>query len=308
MIERARHRIARLFQTENGTALVLAAVLCWVGNFLVARASAGLVPPVALAFFRWAIAGGLVAALYWRQIVGDWPEIWRNRGWMLLFGISGLGIYNTFVYVGLQSTIVLNLLILNASLTLMVALMSFLFFRERLGARQAAGLVLSMLGVVWIILRGDLASLARFHFNSGDLWIICGVASYAVYTVFLRKRPAIHPMSFIAVTFLIGALFNLPFLVLETLQGRQVPWHDPRALLSIGYVVIFASIIAYICFNRGVAILGGTRAATLMLSSPVIGAVLAMLILGERLTMAHVIGGALVFAGLVVGRRGPSPS
>ncbi|MDA5193495.1 DMT family transporter [Govanella unica] len=298
-----RSRIRRVIETDNGTALVLVAVLCWVGNFVVARAAAGIVPPVTLAFVRWVVAGGLVSAFYWRQILVDWPLMRRHWGWLLVLGVSGIGIYNSFVYIGLQTTIVLNLLILNASLTLMVALISYLFFRERLRARQSFGILLSMAGVLWIVLGGDITSLLHLSFNDGDLWIISGVFSYAIYTVFLRKRPAIHPMSFIAVTFLIGAIFNLPFFVLEVNAGQNLDWSNPAALATIAYVVLFPSIVSYICFNRGVAILGATRASTIMLTSPIIGAVLAMLVLGERLTMAHLVGGVLVFSGILVSRK-----
>lgn len=298
-----RQRVRNMLQTDNGAVLVFVAVLCWVGNFLVARSTAGIVPPVALAFFRWLIAGAIVTAFYWRPLVRDWPVIWRNRGWVLLLGVAGIGIYNSFIYIGLQSTLVLNLLVLNASVTLMVALLSYVFFRERLSIGQMAGILLSTVGVLWIVLRGDPAALLDLQFHRGDVWILSGVLAYAVYMAFLRKSPKIHPMSLIAVTFMIGTLFNLPFVMLEMAEGRFVQWADPRALLSIAYVVIFPSIIAYICFNRGVAILGGTRASTIMLTSPVVGAVLAMLFLGERLTVVHLVGGFLVFSGILVSRR-----
>lgn len=288
---------------QNGTLLVLIALLFWAGNIVVGRATVGLVSPLSLASMRWLIAGAIALVLARRHLRRDWPAIRAGWPWLLLLSLTGITAYNTLVYIGLQSTTAINGFLINTTIASVVAVTGFLLFRDRMGWRAALGLLVAMLGVVWVILGGDLASLLALELNRGDLVIFTGVVSYALYMAWLRKRPPVHPMTFIAVTFLIGAVFLLPFWALETAAGAFTAWGDPRTWWVIGYLAVFPSLVSYLCFNRGVALIGPNRASALLLMTPLVGVVLAMIFLGEALVWAHVIGGILIFAGLFIGRR-----
>ncbi len=303
MLHKTTHRLGNLLTTDNGVVLIMIAVLFWAGNFVMGRIAVDYIPPVALAFYRWICAGLIALAVAWPNIKKDWPVIRVNWQWLTILGISGIGIYNTFVYIGVHSTTVLNTLILNASLPVVVAVMSWIFFREQLKGKQTFGLLMALAGVIYVIIKGQIATLLSITLNVGDFWVLSGVASYAIYTVFLRKRPQINGMSFIAVTFLIGAVFLFPFYVAEHMSGAMPVWQAPQTWGILLYVIIFPSLLSYICFNRGVAILGATRASTLLLTAPIWGAILALMFLGEQLTWVHLVGALLIFSGLVVGRR-----
>ncbi len=291
---------------ENGAALIFIALLFWAGNMVAGRATVGLVAPVTLACMRWSIAGVIALFLARRHLKRDWPAI--RAGWrpLVLLSLTGISGYNTLVYLGLQSTTAINGFLINTTLASVVALMCFLLFRDRLGRRAALGLVVAMSGVVWVILGGDLTKLLSLTLNRGDLIVFAGVVCYALYTALLRKRPDIHPMTFIAVTFILGFLFLLPFWVLEAATGMTAVWDDPRTWSVIGYLAIFPSLVSFLCFNRGVALIGANRASALLLMMPLVGVVLSMIFLGEALILAHVVGGMLIFAGLYIGRRKPA--
>lgn len=296
-------RLTRISLNNNGTLLICIAVLFWAGNLIVGRLAVGVVPPVALAFYRWLI-GGLIALVFaWPHLRRDWPHLLANWHWMLIYGAFGIAIYNTLVYVGLTTTTAINAFLINTTVAPMVAVASFVFFGERIGLRAVLGLVVALSGVVWIILRGDLAMLKTLALNPGDFLVLIGVATYAIYTVFLRKRPPIHGMTFITVTFLLGSLMLLPFFLWEWAAVGPVPWGRMDTWLSIGYLAIFPSLLSYLCFNRGVHLLGANRASALLLLTPLLGVVLAMVFLKEQLIPAHIVGAAMIFFGLFLGRK-----
>lgn len=288
---------------QNGAFLVFIALLFWAGNIVVGRATVGLVSPLSLASMRWLIAGVIALFLARRHLRRDWPAIKAGWRWLVLLSLTGITAYNTLVYVGLQSTSAINGFLINTTIASVVAVTGFLLFRDRIGWRAALGLAIAMLGVTWVILGGDIASLLALELNRGDLIIFAGVVSYAFYMAWLRKRPDVHPMTFIAVTFLLGDLFLLPFWALETAAGAVTAWGDARTWWVIAYLAIFPSLVSYLCFNRGVALIGPNRASALLLMTPLVGVILSMIFLGEALAASHVVGGILIFTGLFIGQR-----
>jgi drug/metabolite transporter (DMT)-like permease len=184
----------------------------------------------------------------------------------------------------------------------MIVVFSFLLFREAVSARQMIGIALSLAGAAIIIGHGDPLALLRISLNRGDLWVIAAVASYAIYSALLRKRPVIHPLSFLATTFLAGALMLAPFYAWESWSGRLVSLDTPT-LTAIGYVAIFPSILAYLCFNRGVELVGANRAGLFVHLMPVFGSLMAVLFLGERLEPFHGAGILFILAGIAIATR-----
>ena len=289
----------RLFD-RAGPLLVLA-VLFWSLNFVLGRAVRADIPPVGLAFWRWAIATLLLVPVAWTPVRRDWSAI--RRAWAPLLALALLGVtsFNTLVYIGLQTTTSLNAFLLQSLMPVLIVALSFIVFRERIRPRAAAGLGMSLGGAAWVIARGDPAALVGLDVSFGDLLVFIAVICYAAYSVLLRLRPKIGPLAFLLATFAPGTLMLLPFYVWESVAVAPVrpSW---ITLGSIGYVAIFPSIAAYLCFNRGVELVGANRAGMYLHLMPLFGAVLAVLLLGEELRVFHLVGAALIASGIVLSR------
>lgn len=289
--------------SRRGLALILLAVVIWSGNFVFVRVAVTVVPPVALSFYRWLLASVLAFVVAWPHLRQDWPLIVRGWRSLMLLGVMGIAGNSLFIFYGLKTTTAINAVLMNSMSPLLTALLTFVFFRERPQFRTMIGLALAICGVAWVVCGGDWHLLRTLHLNAGDLWVLVGVAAYAVYMAFLRKVPPIRDVSLNAVTFAIGALSLLPFFWIEHASGAQADWSAPIGWITILYMAVGSSVISYLCFNKAIRLIGATRAASFLLLTPPLGAVFAMLALGEQLTVAHVVGAALIFAGLFIGRR-----
>ena len=220
---------------------------------------------------------------------------------MLLLCFTGITVYNTLAYHGLEYTTALNGSLMQSSAPLMIGLWSLILFRDRLTAAQLVGILIS------------LARRHRHHrprrprrrcshlkLNPGDVWFLVAMASYALYAALLRRRPAIHFLSFLAFTFVAGAHHagaGRPSP--NSCAGRRID-PTPAAFAVLAYVIIFPSLLAYIFFNRGVELIGANRAGPFFHLIPVFGSAIAIVFLGERPQLYHGVGYALIIAGIVV--------
>lgn len=289
--------------SRKGLALVMCAVLLWSANFIFIRASNEYIAPGALSLYRWAFASVIALGLAWPYLRKDWPAL--KSHWRVLFLLAALGMAgNTILLcIGLQTTTAINALLMNSLMPLLTALFAFLFFRERPRKAMVIGIIFAMAGVMWVVIRGDFTVLRNLHFNSGDFWIISGVATYAGYVVVLRRAPQVADLSLNAVTFVLGALCVVPFFLWEYWSGARTVWEQPIVWGAIAYTAIGTSVITFICFNMSVRLLGATRASSFLLLTPFFGTIFAILFLGEELMLAQVVGAALIFFGLYIGRR-----
>jgi drug/metabolite transporter (DMT)-like permease len=276
--------------------------LFWAGNIVSARYAAGQIPPVTLAFIRWSGAFALVLPFAWPHLRRDWPAIRSHFALMTVLSVTGISAYNTMAYWGLQYTEAINGLLLQSTNPLHIALWTFILFGERLTRTQTLGIFVSLAGVIVIICRGDPAVLATLAFNPGDLWIFAALITNGIYSALLRRRPAIHPVSFLAFTFGWGALFLVPLQVWEIASGH-IMQVNATTVSVLTYIVIFPGLLAYHFFNRGIELIGPNRAAPFLHLIPVFGSILAIAFLGERLALFHVLGYALVLAGIVTATR-----
>jgi drug/metabolite transporter (DMT)-like permease len=278
--------------------------LCWAGNAIVGRLAAGHIAPVTLSFLRWSFAFLIILPFAWRHLVRDWAAIRSRLGIMILLSITGIGAFNTLQYWALEHTQALNTLLLQSAGPLVVAVWSLLLLGVRLTLAQAAGVMLSMAGVLIILMHGDLTKLSDIDFNIGDLIFIVALAIFGIYSVLSLKRPDIHGLSFVAFTFGAGAACLIPLFIWE-LFARPLMQIDTANLLTLAYVALFPSTIAYLCYNRGVQLIGANRAAPFFHVVPVFGTIMSIVFLGEHPQAFHFIGFALVLAGVFVASRKP---
>lgn len=278
--------------------------LFWAGNAVIGRAVAGHIPPVTLAFIRWGGAFLIVLPFSWQYLVKDWPVLRKNFGIMALISIAGIGAFNTLQYIALERTQALNALLLQSSGPLFVAIWSLMLLGIRLTLKQALGLSVSLLGVLAILLKGDVSALAAIKFNDGDLLFILALAIFGFYSVMALKRPDIHSMSFLAFTFGCGAAVQIPLVIWE-MKVRPLMQIDLPNLLALAYVMVFPSTLAYLFFNRGVQLIGANRAAPVFHLIPLFGSVMAIVFLGEQLHVFHLVGYALVLTGVFIAARAP---
>lgn len=276
--------------------------LFWAGNSIVGRAARDVMPPVALAFWRWVLALLVLLPFALPYLRRDWIILRTNWKWMLVLGALGIGTFNTLLYTGLQTTTAVNGLLLQSLQPALILTLGALVFAENVRLQQIIGICLSITGALMIVLRGDLLALIGLEFNSGDLIICTAVVVWSFYSVLLRKRPAVHPLSFLAATFMIGIVVITPLYLAEIGSGRLIESRS-ESWLAIGYVCLFPSLIAYLFFNRGVELLGSATAGLYLNIMPVIGALLAVTILGEPLRWFHFAGMGLIGAGIVSASR-----
>ncbi len=278
--------------------------LCWAGNAIVGRLAAGHIPPVTLSFLRWSLAFLLVLPFAWKHLIADWAAIRGRLGTMIVLSVTGIGAFNTLQYWALEHTQALNTLLLQSAAPLVVAIWSLVLLGVRLTLAQASGVLLSLCGVLVILLHGDLTTLSNIAFNKGDLIFTVALVIFALYSVLSLKRPNIHALSFVAFTFGAGAACLIPLLIWE-LFARPLMQFNTANLLTLAYVALFPSTLAYLCFNRGVQLIGANRAAPFFHVVPVFGTVMSIAFLGEHPQAFHFIGFALVLSGVFVASRKP---
>jgi drug/metabolite transporter (DMT)-like permease len=283
--------------------LVLAlASLCWSGNHIMGRAIAGHVPPVAIATLRWLLAAAVLWPFVRHQVARDWPLVREKPGIIVLLALIGGALFGTLQFVGLQYTSALNVSVMNSLTPVLIVLASAVMFGDRIGRLQAVGIGVSLLGVFVIITRLDPAVVSALAFNRGDLIILLNQGLWAVYAVCLRLRPPIHWMSFMFWFSLISGVSMLPFFALEATTGYVL---QPTLLTfaAIAFVTLFSTIGGFALWTRGVELIGPNRAGVFLHLIPVYSALLAGALLGEPLMAYHVLGFALILAGVWLAAR-----
>lgn len=282
---------------SNGPALLALCMLSWAGSVVTGRAGAPLIPPSLFTLLRWAGALLIVLPLAWPHLRRDGSALLR-RWWVVgLLAFLGVVAYNNLVYRALHSTTAVNALLLQSATPLFVLGVVFVMFGERPSPRQILAIVVSMAGVVTIAAQGSFALLRSLRFNPGDVLVTIAVLLYAIYSALLRLRPQAHPLSLLAAMFATGVVMLLPLAAEEYLDGARLH-PTPLAIAILLYAAVFPAFVSYLFFNRGVELVGPTRAGQFLHLMPVFGVLLAVLFLGERLHLYHAFGIALIAAGL----------
>jgi drug/metabolite transporter (DMT)-like permease len=293
-------------RSSSGVAylLIALAALCWSGNHVVGRAIAGHVPPMAISTARWLVPALIVWPFARGHLREDWPAIRAHWRVLVFLALSGGALFCTLQSVGLQDTTAINVSVFNSLAPVLIVAAGALLFRDGIALRQVLGIAVSLAGVLAIVSKGHAENLLGLEFNWGDLIIIFNMGVWAVYSVYLRRKPPIHWLSFMFVFAAIAGLTTLPFWVWEHARGLVL---QPTALtaVALAYVSIFPSLVAYVCWTRGVELIGANRAGVFLHLVPVYSAVLASALLGEELGVHHVLGFSLILAGVWLAARKP---
>jgi drug/metabolite transporter (DMT)-like permease len=291
------------FVWNHAYLLMVLTALAWSGNAITGRGLNDIIPPIGLAFWRWVVAFPILVLIAWPHLQKDLPKIREN--WFILIVLSVLSIsaYNTFLYYGLLSTTAINSLLINTARPVAIVLLSLLFFGQGITLKQGCGFFLAFIGTTVIIIKADISRLASLDFNAGDIWVLAAMACWALFTVLLKKRPKMHPTSFITITVFIGALILLPFYIWETLFIKPTPF-VLETVLGVFYLAIFASIVAYLFYNRAVEIAGANKAGQVSYILPILGSILAIFLLDETFQIYHAIGFMLILLGVYFGSKG----
>jgi len=276
--------------------------LFWAGNIVLARYVAGHVPPLTLSCIRWIGSFILLWPFARPHLKKDWPALRARWPLLLVLSATGFAANNALSYWGLQYTQALNALLIQSSGPLFVALWSLALFGVRLTAFQLAGILTSLLGVLTILLRGDFSALASIRFNTGDLMVAGALLIFGLYSALMPRRPVTHQLSLIACTIGCGAILLLPFSIWEYASGVTLKL-DLLSLATLAYAMIFPSTLAYLFFNRGIALIGPNRAAPFFHLMPVFGSALAIVLLGEEPRLFHLVGYVLVLGGVIIASR-----
>lgn len=272
-------------------------------NIVTARAVSDFIPPFALAFWRWSLAFVLFLPAiapellrYRRELLGEWRDL-------LVLGILGMGICGAFVYIGADTTSATNIGLIYATAPIIIAGAATLLYREPLGRVKALGILISLLGVLVIVFRGNLEALRALSLVPGDLWIATAAVSWAVYSVMLRYRPSQLPGRVrFAATMLYGAIALLPFHIVEMTNGA-VPQLNIQTIGAVLIVAIVPGLGAYLGYARIQRALGASPTALILYLAPVYTALMAWLVLGENLQLYHLIGAALILPGIYLSTR-----
>lgn len=286
-------------------ALLLIAPVLFASNMLAARASADVIPPVALAFWRWTAMFALLlpftgAALFRARYAlrREWPDL-------LVLGALGMGVCGAFVYVGAHTTTATNIGLIFSASPVLIILLASVVYGEAMSRLQGVGVALSLAGVLAVVSRGDPAVFLQLQFTVGDLWVLGATVGWAVYSVLSRYRQsALGTMPRLAAICFGGMVVLAPFHLWEVMAGA-VPAFDARTVFTVAFVALFSSIGAYGVYAHIQSSLGASRTGLLMYLIPLYNGVLAYLLFGETLQAFHLVGAALVLPGLYLATRSP---
>jgi len=280
--------------------LLIFAVLFWSGNFIVGRGIHNEIPPMTLAFWRWAVALLIILPFSLGHIVHQFDIIRRNLIILTVLAILSITNFSIFIYMALKLSTATNTVLINSMIPIFIVMVSWLGFKERITLRQSIGIAISLVGLIFIIANGNLSTLISVRFSKGDLWTICAGISWALYSVLLRKCPIeLNSLSFLATLIIIGTLFISPFYIWEMSTGKTMNISQ-ASIGSIVYVALFASILGYIFWNKAIQIIGANKTGIFIHLMPVFSIILAIIFLDEKLRGYHIKGAILIFSGILL--------
>lgn len=285
----------------TGVALALTTVIIWSGNYVVAKGISKEIPPISLAFYRWATASICIIPLAWKKFQQERAAILQHKQYLFWASLTGIAIFNSFIYLAGHYTTAINLALIGTTAAPVFAtIMAAIFLREHISPLRIAGMVVCFMGVLFLLSQGSWQKLLHFHFAKGDILILISAFSFAIYNTMVKKKPvAISPLSFLMVTFIAGTCILFPFFLIEKINAQAV--HFTATNLSIiAYLGIGNSIVGFLCWNASIAKIGASRTVIFANLIPILSTIEAVIILGEKFSAIHLIAGTIIIFGLII--------
>ena len=283
--------------------LVLAA-LFWSGNFIVGKAASLFeIPPFTLNFYRWTFAWLILAPFTLKEIIQKKKHIIQNIKLILILGITSITIFNSIVYYSLNFTQVISGVLMISTIPVMIIFFSWIFKIERTNIYQILGVIFSLLGVAVIVTKADINILINLNFNKGDLWMVVAMFSWAMYSALLRKKAIeLSKISLLQVIISAGLILLLPAYLIEMALGFKLNVNLPF-ILTLSYVVLFPGLASFICWIKGIALIGSNRSGIFLHLMPIFSTVLAIIIFNEKFMNFHLFGAAFIVGGIVLSSK-----
>ena len=290
------------------TSLKAAIFLCfaslfWSGNFVIGRFSSleNIVSPLSLAFYRWVIAFLILTPFCFQKAIKELPLLKKQPGMIFLIILTGPTLFNTLVYLGLTATTVINSLLIISITPMLIILLNKLLYKAQTNIFQMIGIFISLIGVCYVIAKGSFQNIFDSEFYFGDLFILLAVTSWALYSIFLKKNETgVSGFSFLYLSFVFTVILLFPVYLFDIFIQDNFLNIDQKTLLVIGYTGIFPSIISYMCWNTGVALIGPNKSGPFLHLMPIFGGILAFLVFRETLEIYHYAGILSVIVGIII--------
>lgn len=288
-------------------AFLLLPPLFWASNAIIGRVAAGQIPPITLNFLRWVVALAILLPFVLIHIKKDWRV--AKKHWILfaVTGFLGTTCYNALQYLALTTSGPINVALITAASPITTLLIGRAFFQAPISRAAAIGAVVSMLGVAWVLIRGDLGNISSITFVAGDLYMLLAGTLWSLYTWLLRGRPQeMSALSVLTAQIIWGILLAIPMVLAETVWGHYAPidW-TPAVAGIVLYVAIFPALLSYLCFQQAVARTGSLLPMFFVNLTPVFAAIMSVVLLKEFPHLYHVIGLVLIVLGIWLAYRPP---
>jgi drug/metabolite transporter (DMT)-like permease len=296
-------RFTTLSNSLKATIVLCFASLFWSGNFVIGRLASveSLVSPLSLGFYRWVIAFIILTPFCFSKAFKELPLLKKQPGMIFLIVLTGPTLFNTLVYLGLTATTVINALLIISTTPMLIILLNKLLYRIDANRYQMIGIIISLLGVSYVITKGNYQNIFQSDFYYGDLFILLAVTSWALYSIFLKKNETgVSGFSFLYISFGLTVILLFPVYLFDIfIQGNYLKVSQ-QSLLAIGYTGIFPSIFSYMCWNTGVALIGANKSGPYLHLMPIFGGILAFLVFQETLQIYHYVGIVSVIVGIII--------
>ncbi|MDM8515203.1 DMT family transporter [Desulfobacterales bacterium HSG16] len=287
-------------QIISGYLFAVGATAIWSGNFIIARGLNESIPPISLAFWRWVVAVIVFLPFALKSIITEWDILKKNIVYLSVTSLLGITTFNTLIYFAAHTTSAINLSLISITFPVFIVIFSRIFFHELITVNKGIGIILVATGVVLLITRGILARLLNISFAIGDVWMLAAAIIFAVYSILLKRKPAqLSIWAFQLSTFILGLIFLFPFFIWEytTTPSAEV---DIKTISAILYVGIFASLSAFILWNKAIVAVGPSKAGMIYYTLPLFSGFLAYLFLKESISMVHFYSALLIVSGILI--------
>jgi drug/metabolite transporter (DMT)-like permease len=284
--------------------MLILATLFWAGNFIVGKAAfVENIPPMSLVFFRWFFVWLILLPFTYKEIIKYKEVIIKNLPLLFFLALTSVGLFNSFTYLALVYTQVINASLFNTAIPAIIILLCFIFKIEKTNRFQIIGLILSVIGILSIITKLDANILLSLNFNKGDIIMIGGVISWGLYSSFLKKKKFTLPLlTLVHILCTLGLLFILPQFLFELSQGKIIKFDVNLGFILI-YLALFPSIGSYYCWAGAVAIIGANRAGIFLSLIPLFSTIMAIFFFDEKFYFFHFIGSILIVIGLFLSNK-----